>query len=71
MRFVVKSVPKGAAEEILLDAVRNEADLLSSVFSLEATLTITFERCGEANAYYDPEDTQITICAELAELFTE
>jgi hypothetical protein len=67
----VADEPKGAAQKILFDAVQIEIDILNQAFSPEFELDLVFGRCGEANAYYDPNVQEITICAELAQLFTE
>ena len=33
--------------------------------SLPRDLTITVESCGEANAFYDPEEVAIVFCSEF------
>lgn len=67
----VADQPSDAAQDILFDAVKVEVGILNEVFSPDFELELVFGQCGEANAYYDPNTQQITICAELAQLFTE
>lgn len=38
---------------------------LNAEMTLSAPLGVTIESCGEANAYYDPEQRQIVFCSEL------
>lgn len=47
--------------------LKDEIDYLNSLMSLPQDLTVTFAPCGEANAFYDPSVTGVTICTELAE----
>ncbi|PIE11679.1 MAG: hypothetical protein CSA72_00710 [Rhodobacterales bacterium] len=44
---------------------------LNAVFSLSAPLTVTLESCGEANAFYDPETTEIIMCTEFEDHIRE
>ena len=69
--LTIADQPNTPAEEILLDAVKVEVGILNDVFAPDFVLDLVFGQCGEANAYYDPNVQQITICAELAQLFTE
>ncbi len=68
MKLGVADQPDGLAQEILFGAVKIEVD---EAFDPEFLLDLVFGKCGEANAYYKPNDKQITICAELASLFLE
>jgi hypothetical protein len=63
--------PKGQAEAVVFDAVETEVKILNDLLNPEFDLDLIFGSCGEANAYYDPENKSITICSELAVLFTE
>lgn len=40
---------------------------LNKQYSLPEEITVSVESCGEANAFYDPEERRITICTELAD----
>lgn len=44
---------------------------LNAMFSLSAPLTVTLESCGEANAFYDPETTEIIMCTEFEDHIRE
>ena len=71
MQLHIVDAPAGAAQKILLDAVTIEIGILNEVFDPGFALDLLFGECGEANAFYDPNEQQIVICAELAQLFTE
>jgi hypothetical protein len=43
---------------------------LNQTIDLPQDIPVTFQECGQANAFYSPTDKQITICFELADLFT-
>lgn len=45
--------------------VRDEVAALNETFALPEPLSVVVEPCGEANAFYDPEARQITICSEF------
>jgi hypothetical protein len=42
------------------------AALVTSNFVLPEPVTFRATLCGEANAYYDPAESEITYCYELA-----
>lgn len=42
-----------------------EIDALNAQLQFPYTLDIRVESCGEANAFYDPNDTSITLCTEF------
>lgn len=42
---------------------------LNSTFALPSDITVSFNECGEANAFYDPQEQRISICYELIEGF--
>jgi predicted house-cleaning noncanonical NTP pyrophosphatase (MazG superfamily) len=43
------------------------ADSLNGVIELPTRVALRFEECGEANAFYDPEQQRVSLCYELAE----
>lgn len=45
--------------------IGQEVAALNAEFRFARPLTITVESCGEANAFYDPEDSAIVICSEF------
>ncbi len=47
------------------------ADSLNSFLVLPSDIPIVFGECGEMNAYYDPENSQIVMCYELIEYFAQ
>lgn len=51
---------QSATGQLLSDEIR----ALNAEFSLASPLEITVEPCEEANAFYDPQDTQIIMCTE-------
>lgn len=67
----VVSDPQSDAEAIVLDALSVEVGVLNEFLTPPFDMTVRFEHCGEANAYYDPATGNVTICAELGSLFTE
>ncbi|MBA3461742.1 MAG: DUF4344 domain-containing metallopeptidase [Deltaproteobacteria bacterium] len=44
---------------------------LDKALHLPRDVPITFEKCDEANAYYDPETVAITMCDELVDFYGE
>jgi hypothetical protein len=42
-----------------------EVGNMNSVVKLPKELTVKVESCGDANAFYDPEDVSITFCTEF------
>lgn len=49
------------AEQILAE----EVDFLNENLTLQDRLTVTVESCGEANAFYDPNTTEVIFCTEF------
>jgi Putative metallopeptidase len=45
------------------------AESLSQLFSLPRDITLSFQECGQANAYYVAKTSQIVMCYELLERF--
>ena len=42
-----------------------EIDALNAEMQVSTTLTVIMENCGEANAFYDPQDRAIIFCTEF------
>lgn len=49
----------------------NEVEALNQTFVLPEPLTIRYESCGEANAFYDPSDRSVTMCTEYVDYLWE
>ncbi|CUH77531.1 hypothetical protein TRM7557_01420 [Tritonibacter multivorans] len=49
------------AEQLLAE----EVDFLNENLTLQDSLTVTVESCGEANAFYDPNTTEVIFCTEF------
>jgi len=63
LRFVE---PKGKlAESLSAEVLRYEVDALNATFALPRIVDVRIESCGQANAFYDPNDRTITLCAEF------
>ncbi|MGH1355534.1 MAG: DUF4344 domain-containing metallopeptidase [Thalassovita sp.] len=61
---ITYSGPKhGLVGEILSE----EVAALNAEMKLSHPLDVTVAPCGEANAYYDPQDAQITFCTEFVD----
>jgi len=45
--------------------IGEEIKLLNEEFQLSQPLTVVIESCGEANAFYDPQDQAIIMCSEF------
>ena len=52
-------------ESLTATLLADEVSALNAEMSLSRPLTIVVETCGEANAFYDPESVQITMCLEF------
>lgn len=75
--MIFDEMEKGAPKESLIldsgaqtdDPVRallaDEIAQLNEDFSLPHEVTVRLEPCGEANAFYDPQDVSITVCTEF------
>lgn len=44
---------------------------LNTKFAFPRDITISFQECGEANAFYDPEQVKIDMCYELLKQYTD
>ncbi|WP_288929988.1 DUF4344 domain-containing metallopeptidase [uncultured Maritimibacter sp.] len=58
-------------EDYIADLLFDEIDALNAEFSLDDDLVISYAGCGEANAFYDPEYREITICTEYVDFLAE
>ncbi|MGD1923083.1 MAG: DUF4344 domain-containing metallopeptidase [Paracoccaceae bacterium] len=52
----------------LLDYV---AESLAKTYDLDRGLTVEASSCGEANAFWDPQDRKIMLCYELLDLYED
>lgn len=48
-----------------------EIEALNAEFAFPEEITVQVMSCGEANAYYDPNDISITMCSEFADHLLE
>lgn len=61
---------KNVDEKIKADKTLEKAALkLNKAFKLPQNITLRTKDCGETNAFYDPNDTSVTVCYELMEYF--
>lgn len=44
---------------------------LNTKFAFSRDITVSFQECGEANAFYDPEQVKIDMCYELLKQYTD
>jgi hypothetical protein len=45
--------------------IRQEIERFNTIFGFPSDVSVTIEKCGEANAYYDPSEASITMCTEF------
>jgi hypothetical protein len=57
----------GQKDVPLADLLADEVASINESFGLPEQVTVVVADCGEANAYYNPEDRSITMCNEYAE----
>jgi len=55
------------AAQLTATLIKAEVEALNGEFKLPSKLVINVEACGEANAWYDPEVREITVCTEFAD----
>lgn len=64
-----------ALQDSLEFSVPQESDgliaQLNAKFALPRDLTVSFQECGEANAFYDPEQVKIEMCYEFLKQYTD
>ena len=53
--------------EVTANLMDEEIKALNLEFKLPSRLVVNVEACGEANAWYDPEVKEITMCTEFAD----
>ena len=51
----------------LRQAYQKTADELNSYFKLNRDIFLSFKDCGQENAYYDPQKSEIVLCSELVQ----
>ncbi|WP_448571921.1 DUF4344 domain-containing metallopeptidase [Trichothermofontia sp.] len=47
------------------------ADAVNSYLALPTDIPVNFMECGEANAFYDPENQEISMCYELIQAYVD
>jgi hypothetical protein len=52
-------------------SLQSFADALNQTFALPRDVYITYDTCGEPNAFYNPFKYQVTVCHELYEVFDD
>ena len=55
----------GPSSDPMYSVIRQEIESFNSIFGFLSEVSVTIEKCGEANAYYDPSEVSITICTEF------
>ena len=65
----VKTDTDGA--QVTANLIKEEVQALNDEFKLPSVLKVNVESCGEANAWYDPEVREITMCTEFADDIAE
>lgn len=53
------------AAPVIFNTITEELTAMNNDFSLDNPLVVNVVSCGEANAFYDPETKQITMCTEF------
>lgn len=56
---------KGEKGYLSTEILQQEVEQLNAEFSLSRLLKVAVESCGEANAYYDPEESKVVFCTEF------
>lgn len=56
---------KGQSSDLIYSVIHQEIESFNTIFGFPSDIQISIEHCGEANAFYDPSDVSITICAEF------
>ena len=55
----------GPSSDPMYSVIRQEIESFNSIFGFPSDVSVTIEKCGEANAYYDPSEVSNTICTEF------
>lgn len=58
-------------DDAIAGLLADEVEALNAEFSLSAELVVSYAACGEANAFYDPEYREVTICTEYVDFLAE
>ena len=58
------STPSGA---LTSQVIKAEVEAFNAGFQLSSPLTVEVASCGEANAFYDPNNTTLTVCTEYGD----
>ena len=61
----------GTGGHALADVLADEVKSINERIGLPEQVTVVVADCGEANAYYNPEDRTITMCNEYAQNLQE
>lgn len=56
---------RGEDATLAVQILAEEVDFLNENLTLQDRLTVTVESCGEANAFYDPNTTEVIFCTEF------
>ncbi len=56
---------RASESSLSAETLQPEIDALNQEMSLSTALTVNVAPCGEANAFYDPEERAITMCLEF------
>ncbi len=67
VKFSNQKLGKFPAAKVYTAAVQDEVREINIWLRLPKPLSVRVESCGEANAYYDPEEISIVMCTEYAE----
>src|SRR5687768_7657407 len=60
------AIQKDLKKEKVLEGL---AAALNETFALPKNITLAFDQCDEANAYYEPDSRTVTMCYELVEYY--
>lgn len=58
---------KGKPEDMLYSLIADEVTALNKTYGLPVEVSVGVEACGQANAFYSPDDKRIIICTEYAD----
>src|SRR6476661_4989783 len=61
--------PKKKMDPEVASGFKEIADSLNAIIALPRDVYLNMDTCGEANAFYDPSTSEITICYELFEQY--
>lgn len=56
---------EGAEAEVINQILEGEVASMNADLKLPQELTVKVESCGEANAFYDPQDVSVIMCTEF------